>query len=261
MGNAVAGAWNYTASYGWNWRTARAVSGALGSLALPMPPWFRMVVARSLPTRTALHADGQGIWGSAGQVSAGPGGPYPYPCPWKDVTDVVVWRYDHLKVIGIARHGDVAGGGVLELIGWRRLGWLLGTAAAAAVVAVSAVGLGPAGYAPTGLAVGALALVLFTGRAVTARRRRHRFAHPEGWLDSGREDAEGSPLARLRRGRLAAWALRVSPLAGRRARTARRRSLRTARRGRRAAAGPARSASRAPRPSVPHSYVHDGGRH
>jgi len=34
MGNANAGGWRYTARYGWNWRSARAISGALGSLAL-----------------------------------------------------------------------------------------------------------------------------------------------------------------------------------------------------------------------------------
>jgi hypothetical protein len=36
-------------------------------------------------------------------------------------------------------------------------------------------------------------------------------AHPETWLESGREDAEGSPLRRLRRGWLAAWTLRIGP--------------------------------------------------
>ena len=77
MGNANAGGWRYTARYGWNWRSARAISSALGSLALPMPPWFRMVVARCLLTRTALHADAQGIWGSAGPLSAGRGRPVP----------------------------------------------------------------------------------------------------------------------------------------------------------------------------------------
>ena len=66
LGNANAAGWGYTARYGWNWRSARAISGALGSLALPMPPWLRAVVARCLLTRTALHADGEGIWGSGG---------------------------------------------------------------------------------------------------------------------------------------------------------------------------------------------------
>src|SRR6202040_236539 len=104
MGNAKAGEWRYTARYGWDWRSARAISKALGSLALPMPPWFRAVVARGLLTRTALHADAQGIWGSAGPLPAGPTGPC--PCPWKDVTNIVVWNYDHLRIIGIARRGD-----------------------------------------------------------------------------------------------------------------------------------------------------------
>ena len=108
MGNENASGWRYTARYGWNWRSVRAISGALGSLTLPMPPWFRAVVARCLLTRTALHADAEGIWGSAG-AAAGPGGPR--PSPWKDVTDVVVWDYNHLRIIGLARRGDAIGGG------------------------------------------------------------------------------------------------------------------------------------------------------
>jgi len=296
MGNGNAGGWRYTARYGWNWRSARAISGALGSLALPMPPWFRAVVARCLLTRIALHADGDGIWGSGGPQ---PGG----PCPWKDVTDVVVWDYNHLRIIGLARRGDALGGGpaaralasrapaqsrpprrrtvlrhpsyaafiapdgspygaanvltangwcvdksrlqatvrhfapharfvdlsgvsvgpeaggpfgfafevvagLTELVGWRRLGWLLGAAASAAVLAVAAASLGTRGDAPIGVAVGAVALAAFIWRAVSVRRRRRRAEHPEAWLESGREDAEGSPLRRLRRGRLAAWTLR-----------------------------------------------------
>jgi len=299
MGNGNASGWRYTARYGWNWRSARAVSGALASLALPMPPWFRAVVARCLLTRTALHVDGEGIWGSGGPPSAGPS-----CCPWKDVTDVVVWDYHHLRIIGLARRGDALGGGpaaralasraprqsrpprrravlrhpsyaafiapdgspygaanvltangwcvdkarlqatvrhfapharfvdlsgvsvsvgpeaggpfgfafevaagLTELVGWRRLGWLLGVGAATAVLAVSAANLG-AGAAPIGVAVGAVALVALGWRAVSVRRRRRRAEHPEAWLEYGREGAEGSPLARLRRGRLAAWTLR-----------------------------------------------------
>jgi hypothetical protein len=76
------------------------------------------------------------------------------------------------------------------------------------VLAVAAGDLGISGYAPIGVAVGALALAVFGWRAVTARRRRRRAAHPEAWLESGREDAEGSRLRGLRRGRLAAWTLR-----------------------------------------------------
>jgi len=317
MGNAHSGAWRYTARYGWNWRSARAVSAALGSLALPMPPWLRMVVARCLMTRIALHADAEGIWGSAGASQAGQAGPAgpTCPCPWQDVTEVVVWNYDHLRIIGLARRGDVVGSGpaaralaptpqpsqptrrrtfrrhptypafiapdgspydianvvttngwcvdiprlqatvrhfaprvrfvdlsrvsaaadsggpieyavevlagLMELIGWRRLGWLLGVAASAAVLAVAAANLGTQGHAPIGVAVGAVALALFGWRAVAVRRRRRRSTHPEAWLESGREDAEGSPLARLRRGRLAAWTLRFSPLAGWRGRRGR----------------------------------------
>jgi hypothetical protein len=299
MGDVNVSGWRYTARYGWNWRSARAISGALGSLALPIPPWFRAVVARCLLTRIALHADAEGIWGSGGPPPAGPAS----PCPWKDVTDIVVWDYSHLRIIGLARRGDAVGGGpaaralasrapaqsrpprrraqlrhpsyaafiapdgspydaayvvtangwcvdtarlqatvrhfapharfvdlsgvsvgpeyggpfefafetlagLAELIGWRRLGWLLGVVAAAAVLAVAAVDLGISGYAPIGVAVGALALAVFGWRAVAARRRRRRTAHPEAWLESGREDAEGSRLRGLRRGRLAAWTLR-----------------------------------------------------
>jgi hypothetical protein len=327
MANAKAGEWRYTACYGWNWRSARAVARALGSLALPMPPWFRVVVARCLLKRTALHADAQGIWGSAEALPAGPAG----PCPWKDVTDMAVWNYDHLRIIGFARRGDAVGAGpaaralasgasrqsrparrrsfrrhpsypafiapdgspygagnvvttngwcvdtarlqatvrhfaphvrfvdlsgisvtpesggpfgypfevlagLTEIIGWRRLGWLLGAAASAAVLAVAAAGLGTRGYAPAGVTAGALALALFIGRAVAVRRRRRRSARPEAWLESGREDAGRSPLAGLHRGRLGAWALRVSPLAGRRGRAGTgaspRRSPRAVRRGR-----------------------------
>ena len=299
MGKVNANGWRYTARYGWNWRSARAIGGALGSFALPMPPWFRAVVARCLLTRIALQADAEGIRGSGGPPAgaAGPG-----PCPWRDVTDIVVWDYNHLRVVGLARRGDAIGGGpaaravasrapaqsrpprrravlrhpsyaafiapdgspydaayvvtangwcvdaarlqaavrhfapharfvnlsgvsagpesgpfgfafeilagLTELIGWRRLGWLLGVAAAAAVLAVEAGNLGTRSHAPIGVAVGALALAVFGWRAVGARRRRRRAAHPEAWLESGREDAEGSRLSGLRRGRLAAWTLR-----------------------------------------------------
>ena len=298
MGNGNVNSWAYTARYGWNWRSARAISGALAGLALPMPPWFRAVVARCLLTRTALHVDAEGIWGSAG---ATPGGPR--PCPWKDVTDVVVWDYNHLRIIGLARRGDAVGGGpaaravasrapaqsrpprrravlrhpsyaafiapdgspydpayvvtangwcvdiarlqatvrhfapharfvnlsgvsvgteaggplgfafevlagLAELIGWRRSGWLLGVAAAAAVLALAAANLGTQSHAPIGVAVGAVALAAFGWRAWAVRRRRRRFAHPEAWLGAGLEDAEGSRLSGLRRGRLAAWTLR-----------------------------------------------------
>ena len=307
MGNADPGGRRYMARYGWNWRSVRAISSALGSLALPMPPWLRAVVARSLLTRTALHADAQGIWGSAGPLPAGAAGPC--PCPWKDVTNIVVWDYDHLRIIGLARRGDAVFGtpavralasrtplqsrptrsrtfrrhpsypvfiapdgspydaanlvtvngwcvdtarlratvghfapharfidlsgvsaapdsgepfgfafevlaGLIELIGWRRLGWLLGVAASAAVLAAAAANLATQSHAPIGMTVGALALALFIWRAAVVHRRRRRSRHPENWLESGRENAESSPLTHLRRGRLAAWTLRVSSLAG-----------------------------------------------
>ena len=259
-------------------------------------------MARCLLTRIALHADAEGIRGSAGPRPAGAAGPC--PCPWKDVTDVVVWDYHHLRIIGLARRGDAIGGGpaaravasgasrpvapapapgrvrrhpsypafiapdgspydacnvvtangwcvdrarlqatvrhfaphvrfvdlsgvsvgpesggpfgfafevlagLAELVGWRRLGWLLGAAVAAAVLAVAAASLGTRGYALVGVIAGALALALFIVRAVAVRRRRRRSERPEAWLESGREDAERSPLAWLRRGRPAAWALR-----------------------------------------------------
>jgi hypothetical protein len=303
MGNGNANSWAYTARYGWNWRSARAISGALAGLALPMPPWFRAVLARCLLTRTALQADADGIWGSARPAPTPAAGPGPCPCPWKDVTDVVVWDYNHLRIIGLARRGDAIGGGpaaravasrapaqsrplrrravlrhpsyaafiapdgspydaayvvtangwcvdtarlqatvrhfapharfvnlsgvsvgteaggpfgfafemlagLAELIGWRRFGWTLGTAAAAAVLALAAANLGTQSRAPIGVAVGAVALAAFIGRAVAVRRRRRRFAHPEAWLESAREDAAGSRLSGLGRGRLAAWTLR-----------------------------------------------------
>jgi hypothetical protein len=304
MGNARAGEWRYTARYGWDWRSARAISKALGSLALPMPPWFRAVVARGLLARTALHADEEGIWGSAAAPAGSAG---PCPCRWKDVTAVVVWDYDYLRIIGIVHPGDMVGAGpaaralvpkqprrstrrraflrhpgypafiapdgspydganvltangwgvdivrlqstvrhfapraqfvnlsgvnaapesggpvefaveviagLFELIGWRRLGWLLGIAASAAVLAVAAANLGTQSHAPIGVTVGALGLALFLWRAVAVRRRRRRAAHPESWLESGREDAERSPLSGLRRGRLAAWMLRARSRVG-----------------------------------------------
>jgi hypothetical protein len=98
--------------------------------------------------------------------------------------------------------------GVIEVIGARRLGWLLGVAAAAAVLSLAAANLGTQSHAPIGVAVGAVALAAFIWRAVAVRRRRRRAEHPEAWLESGRGDAEGSALTRLRRGRLAAWTLR-----------------------------------------------------
>jgi hypothetical protein len=76
------------------------------------------------------------------------------------------------------------------------------------VLAVAAANLGTRSPAPIGVAVGALALAVFGWRAAVVRRRRRRDAHPETWLESGREDAERSRLTGLRRGRLAAWTLR-----------------------------------------------------
>jgi len=76
------------------------------------------------------------------------------------------------------------------------------------VLAVSAAGLGTGSRAPIGVAVGAVALALLLARAAAVRRRRRRAEHPEAWLESGREDAEGSWLRGLRRGRLAALTLR-----------------------------------------------------
>ena len=323
MGDANARGWRYKASYGWNWRSARAISGALGSLALPMPPWFRPVVVRCLLTRTALQADAEGIRGSAGPLPTGSAG----PCPWKDVADIVVWDYDHLRIIGLARRGEAVGGGpaarppapraprqsrptrrrafrrhpsypafiapdgspydvanvvtangwsvdiaqlqatvrhfapharfvdlsrvsvepesggpfgfafevlagLTELIGWRRFGWLLGVAAAAVVLAVAAANLGTQSHAPIGVAVGAVALALLGWRAAAVRRRRRRSAHPESWLESGREEAEGSLLTGLRRGRLGAWAVRAGWRGRQRTRTPGRRSPSAIRRGR-----------------------------
>jgi hypothetical protein len=270
-----------------------------------------MVAGRCLLTRTALHADAQGITGSAWPLSAGPAGAAD-PCPWQDVTDIVIWQYDHLKVIGIVRRGDTIGSGpaaralassvagksrparrrsfrrhpsypgfiapdgspydignvlttngwcvdpaqlqatvrhfaprarfldlsslsvapesggpfafplevlagLFELIGWRRLGWLLGVAASTALLVATALNLGPQSNAPIGVTLGAVTLGLLIWRAAVVRRRR-RAGRPEAWLESGREDAGGSLLTRLRRGRLAAWTLRLSPLARRRAR-------------------------------------------
>jgi hypothetical protein len=284
-----------------------------------MPSWFRAVVVRCLLTRTALQADAGGIWGSAGSPSAGLAG----PCPWREITDIVVWNYDHMRIIGLARRGDTVGGGpaasalasrapqqsrptrrrafrrhpsfpafiapdgspcnaanvvtangwcvdiarlqatvrhfapharfvdlsavsvapesggpfglpfevvsgMFEVIGWRRLGWLLGVAVSAAVLVVAAANLGAQSLAPIGVTVGALLLALFIWRALVARRRRRRTGHPETWLESRREEAGSSPLTRLRHGRFAAWTLRISALAGWRSRpgagTPRRRS-------------------------------------
>jgi hypothetical protein len=300
MGNANANGWRYTASYGWNWRSVRAIGGALGSLTLPMPPWFRAVAGRSLLARTALHADAEGIWGSAGPHPAGASA----PCPWKDITEIVVWDYNHLRIVGLARRGDSIGGGpaaraltsrapaqsrplrrravlrhpsyaafiapdgspydatyvvtangwcvnparlqatvrhfapharfvnlagvsiapeirralveiafefvagVMEVIGWRRFGWLIGVAVAAAALAMAVGNLGTNSRAPIGVTVSALALIGLGWRAVVVRRRRRRGEHPEDWLGSAREDVEGSWLRGLRRGRLAAWTLR-----------------------------------------------------
>ena len=81
-------------------------------------------------------------------------------------------------------------------------------AAAAAVLALAAANLGTQSHAPIGVAVGAVALAAFIWRAVAVRRRRRRAAHPEAWLESGREDAEGSGADTASPGPLAAWTLR-----------------------------------------------------
>jgi hypothetical protein len=173
MGNANANSWRYTARYGWNWRSARAISGALGSLALPMPPWFR-VVARCLLTRIALQADAEGIWGSGAPPPAGAarlcGDGERLARRRRPASGATVRHFApqarFVNLTGVSV-GPEAGGpfgfafemlaGLTELIGWRRLGWLLGVAAAAAVLAVAAANLGTHSPAPIGVAVGALA--------------------------------------------------------------------------------------------------------
>lgn len=98
------GEWHYAASYGWNGHSAVAIGKSLSSLILPMPFWMRALVVRCLLTRTALRADARGISGSCGPLSAGAAD----PCPWSDVTDIVIWEYNYLKIIGIARRRDAA---------------------------------------------------------------------------------------------------------------------------------------------------------
>ena len=238
MGNANAGEWRYTARYGWNWRSARAISSALVSLALPMPSWFRAVVARCLLARTALQADaghlgkrrvavGKGGWpvpmaGSHGhrRMAVRPpedhrarprgdavgGGPaaralasrtpqqsrptrrrafrrHPSFRRSSHPTDRLVkpgmwWRRRLVRrhcpvqatarlVAPHARFVDLSGvsvapesggpfgfafevlAGVFEVIGWRRLGWLLGVAASTTLAAAAA-NLGTLSHAPIG---------------------------------------------------------------------------------------------------------------
>ena len=49
----------------------------------------------------------RGHLGERRAVAAGPTGPTG-PCPWQDITEVVVWNYDHLRIIiGLAHRGDV----------------------------------------------------------------------------------------------------------------------------------------------------------
>jgi hypothetical protein len=49
-------------------------------------------------------------WNWRSARAALPAGPA-CPCPWKDVTDMAVWNYDHLRIIGLARRGDAVGAG------------------------------------------------------------------------------------------------------------------------------------------------------
>jgi len=86
MGDTGSEAWQYTASYGWNWRSIAAMGRSLSSLVLPMPSWLRAVAARGLLTRTALHADARGISGSC--WPSPPGGAE--PCPWSEDTDILI---------------------------------------------------------------------------------------------------------------------------------------------------------------------------
>lgn len=104
MDNMGGGEWHYTASYGWNRQSAVAIGKSLSSLVLPMPFWMRTLVVRCLLARTALHADAQGISGSCGPLTADAAN----PCPWSDVTDIVIWKHNYLKIIGIARRDDAA---------------------------------------------------------------------------------------------------------------------------------------------------------
>jgi hypothetical protein len=60
------------------------------------------------PQRASDYA--HGISGNCGPLSAGA----PGPCPWSDVTGIVIWEYNYLKIIGITRRGDAAGYGTAD---------------------------------------------------------------------------------------------------------------------------------------------------
>jgi hypothetical protein len=105
MNNTGGGDWRYTASYGWNRRSAAAFGKSLGSLVLPMPAWLRTLTVRCLLSRTAVRADARGIAGSCGPSPADAAD----SCAWSDVTDIVIWEYNYLKIIGIACRGDETG--------------------------------------------------------------------------------------------------------------------------------------------------------
>jgi hypothetical protein len=105
MSDAGGDGWQYTASYRSNRQFAAAIGRSVGSLVLPMPSWMRALTVRCLLTRTTLRADARGISGGCGPLSADAAG----PCPWSDVTDIVIWQYNYLRIIGIARRGDSPG--------------------------------------------------------------------------------------------------------------------------------------------------------
>lgn len=98
---------DFVVCYDWNWRSAAAIGTSLGSLVLPMPAWMRVLAVRAMLARTALRVDALGITGNCAPPAPEPGG----RCPWGDITYVVIWKFNYLTIVAVARPGDASAGG------------------------------------------------------------------------------------------------------------------------------------------------------
>jgi hypothetical protein len=63
-----------------------------------MPGWLRVTATRDILNRTALRADARGIAGSSSVTGH---------CPWRDITHIVIWQYNYLKIVGVVQRADM----------------------------------------------------------------------------------------------------------------------------------------------------------
>jgi len=61
-----------------------------------------MLAVRGMLTRAALRADSRGIAGNCGPLELEPGG----RVPWRDITHILVWKFNYLTIVAVARRND-----------------------------------------------------------------------------------------------------------------------------------------------------------